>query len=65
MLTKAELMLFRTLAESIRDNEHLAEILQSVAPDRREVIYEQIKPFVTFPCREFDALFPKETVVAR
>jgi hypothetical protein len=50
LLTATELKIFERLATTIRDNRHLWKTLSTVPEDRREIIYKQIRPFVTFKC---------------
>lgn len=57
-LRPSELKLFKTLAASIADDADFKRILETVALDRREIIYGQIKTALKFECLPFAELFP-------
>lgn len=55
-LTKGEIRKFKKLATMIKDDTHLQAILQTAIFDQREILYNQIAPWLSFKARPFDEL---------
>lgn len=52
-LTEAEQQKFKALAKQVQNDTHFQAILQTVPSDRRRVLYQQIKPYLSFKARSF------------
>lgn len=59
-LSPSQTTLFKTLAGQIADDAEFKRMLETVAPDRREICYDQISQCLKFKCLPFAQLFPSK-----
>ena len=58
LLTPSQTTLFKLLAGQIADDAEFKKLLETVAPDRREICYDQISQCLKFKCQPFAEMFP-------
>lgn len=55
-MTKGEVRKFKKLCAEIKDDNQLQAILNQLPFDRREIVYDQIAPWLKYPHKAFSEL---------